>query len=166
MRMKIYTSIIVIFIAVLYAIPSSGQGIGINTGGPPDANSMLEVASTNKGILIPRIDYNNRPSSGVTTGMLIFVTANGPLGNNAFYYYNGSAWVRFYGSSDNPQLALSSDILSITPGNSVNLSNVFPVAGFIQCGNNYYNPLTNNNNCGACGNICSGGTSCINGTCQ
>lgn len=81
---------------IAWCQPAMSQSVGINTGGVPNSNSMLEVQSTNKGILIPRIDYANRPTINVTSGMLIFVTANGPDGNNGYYYYNGSAWVRFY----------------------------------------------------------------------
>jgi hypothetical protein len=53
---------------------------------------MLDVESASKGILIPRIDYNNKPANPAN-GLLIYVTVNGPLGNNAFYYYNGSEWL-------------------------------------------------------------------------
>ncbi len=69
------------------------QGVAINTDGAlPNSNSILDVVSSNKGILIPRIDYNNRPTTGLTSGLLIYVTTNGPSGNNTFYYYNGSDW--------------------------------------------------------------------------
>ncbi len=76
------------------------QGISINTdGASPDGNAMLDAASSTKGILIPRIDYNDRPTIGLTSGLLIYVTANGPSGNNVFYYYNGSDWTLLGGGS-------------------------------------------------------------------
>ena len=67
--------------------------VSINTdGSAPHPSAMLEVKSTNKGFLLPRIDFNSRPNPA-SAGLLIFVTANGPLGNNAFYYYDGTGWV-------------------------------------------------------------------------
>jgi hypothetical protein len=126
---------------------------------------MLDVTATNKGILIPRIDYANRPVTNVTSGMLIFVTANGPDGNNGYYYYNGSAWLRFYHIKESQTLGLSNNILSINPGNSVDVGNIFPVQGYLKCGLNYINPLTDNNNCGSCGHVCAVAQVCTNGTC-
>jgi hypothetical protein len=67
--------------------------VAISTdGSAPHSSAMLEIKSENKGLLLPRIDFNNRPNPAVA-GLLIFVTANGPLGNNALYYYDGSGWV-------------------------------------------------------------------------
>jgi hypothetical protein len=54
---------------------------------------MLDVQSTDKGMLVPRIDYNDKPASPAQ-GLLIYVTANGPEGNDAFYYYNNSSWIK------------------------------------------------------------------------
>ncbi len=71
------------------------QNVGINEdGGAPHSSAMLDVESSTKGILIPRIDYNNKPANPAT-GLLIYVTVNGPLGNNTFYYYNGTDWLVF-----------------------------------------------------------------------
>jgi hypothetical protein len=63
------------------------------TGNPPDPSAMLDVQSTNKGFLLPRIDFNNRPNPA-PAGLMIFVTANGPLGNNALYLYDGNGWLK------------------------------------------------------------------------
>ncbi len=141
------------------------QGVGINTT-TPDTNTMLEVKSTNQGILIPRIDYNNRPTVSVATGTLIYVVANGPSGNNAFYYYNGTAWVKIATANDNQQLALSTDTLSLSNSNAVVVGDVFPVQGFIKCCAVYINKQTDAANCGTCGTTCLAGHLCINGTCQ
>ncbi len=58
------------------------------------ASTVLDIKSANKGILIPRLDFNSRPLTNLTTGLLIYVTSNGPQGNHAYYYYNGSSWVK------------------------------------------------------------------------
>lgn len=59
-----------------------------------DPNAIFEVHSSNKGILFPRIDYNNRPTTNLTNGLLIYVILNGPQGNNCFYYWNGTSWAK------------------------------------------------------------------------
>ena len=95
------------------------QNVGINDdGSDPDAAAMLDVKSTNKGILIPRIDYNNKPATP-PTGLLIFVTANGPDGDNAFYFYNGSSWEKVAGGagSDSDWTVSGNDMYSAVSGN-------------------------------------------------
>lgn len=66
------------------AIAQAQVGIGTAT---PDASAQLDISSSNKGILIPRVTQSNRPASPVT-GLLIFQTDGTP----GFYYYNGTAW--------------------------------------------------------------------------
>lgn len=66
------------------------QNVGINgTGSAPDASAMLDVASTNRGLLIPRVTEAQRNAiSNPATSLLVF-QSNGVPG---YYYYNGSAW--------------------------------------------------------------------------
>jgi len=65
--------------------------ISINTdGSTPDSSAMLEIKSNNKGLLLPRIDFNNRPVNPAI-GLLIYVIANGPLGNG-LYLFDGGGW--------------------------------------------------------------------------
>ena len=62
--------------------------VGINTT-TPDPSSMLDIQSTAKGLLIPRMtltDRNNIPSPA--QGLMVYQTDNTP----GFYYYNGSTW--------------------------------------------------------------------------
>jgi hypothetical protein len=63
-------------------------------GSPPDSSAMLDIKATDKGILIPRIDFNNRPQPA-PNGLLIYVTKNGPYGDSALYYYDGANWKKF-----------------------------------------------------------------------
>ena len=147
-----------------------GQNVAINNdGSAPNANAILDVKSTNKGILIPRLDYNNRPSVSVPAGMLIFVTTNGPLGNNAYYFYDGTKWVREKTSADVDSLSLSQDTLSINPGNYVVVGNILNLIGYYKCNTAYTQLSTDNNNCGSCGNVCNfsnASSSCISGICS
>ena len=68
-----------------------GQVAINNDGSPPDNSAILDLQSVNKGLLIPRIDFDNRPNPAAP-GLLIYVIANGPLGDSALYLYNGSNW--------------------------------------------------------------------------
>ena len=81
----------------------SAQNVGINSdGSSSDASAMLDINSTNGGLLIPRIaltgtaDVATIPSP--TTTLLIYNTAT-VVGVNGvtpgFYYWNGSAWIPF-----------------------------------------------------------------------
>src|SRR5436190_2574857 len=67
--------------------PATGAaGIGTLT---PDASSLLDVTSTTKGILIPRMTQAQRNAIvAPVIGLMIFQTTNTP----GFYYYDGSAW--------------------------------------------------------------------------
>ena len=67
--------------------PSSGAaGIGTTT---PSSSSLLEIKSTNKGLLIPRMTQTQRNAiTSPATGLLIYQTNATP----GFYYYDGTAW--------------------------------------------------------------------------
>ncbi len=62
-------------------------GIGTNS---PNASAILDLSSTTKGVLIPRMTAAQKAAiSGPTTGLLIYQT-DAP---SDFYYYNGSSWI-------------------------------------------------------------------------
>src|SRR6266581_1986949 len=67
--------------------PSTGAaGIGTTT---PDASSLLEIKSTSKGLLIPRMTKTQRDAiAAPATGLMIYQTNSTP----GFYYYSGIAW--------------------------------------------------------------------------
>jgi len=74
-----------------------------------DSNAVLELESTNKGLLIPRIiipdpDQEAPLSAPLTTGMLVYNTG-GAL-NEGFYYWNGSRWTLLTGTGLSSRLIL------------------------------------------------------------
>lgn len=88
MRSKIYF-LFLVFILGLTGIAYSQTGIGTNT---PDPSAQLEVQSSEKGVLIPRLSEaqkNGIPSPA--TGLLIYQTD----GDDGFWYFDGVMWVRF-----------------------------------------------------------------------
>ncbi|MCB0456121.1 MAG: hypothetical protein R2776_00315 [Flavobacteriaceae bacterium] len=69
--------------------------VGINTI-TPQAGSMLDVTSSDKGILIPRVDITNltniAPITGGATESLLVYNTNTTTGKG-FHYWNGSVWI-------------------------------------------------------------------------
>jgi hypothetical protein len=68
------------------------QSVAINTTAvAANSSAMLDVASTTKGMLIPRMTQAQKNAIATpATGLLIYQTDNTP----GFYYYNGAAWVQ------------------------------------------------------------------------
>jgi len=69
-----------------------------------DSNSLLELESTDKGLLIPRIAINNinQPDpliAPVPVGMLAFSIGGDLI--DGFYYWGGTSWVRMFSSETN-----------------------------------------------------------------
>ena len=82
--------------------------VGINTdGSQPDNSAMLDVKSTDKGILIPRMTQAQRDAiASPATGLMIYQTDNTP----GFYYYDaGNGWTHINTSADGNTLDDSYD---------------------------------------------------------
>lgn len=73
--------------ALLITVTATAQvGVGTNT---PNASAVLDVSSTSKGLLPPRMTTAQRDLiSSPATGLTIYNTSTGHL-----EYYNGTAWV-------------------------------------------------------------------------
>ena len=86
---------------LLIGIPVLSEAQVKITDGPIitiDSNSILELESTNKGLLIPRIAINDTDlpfplTAPIQEGMLVF--SRGGEIRDGFYYWNGSNWVYF-----------------------------------------------------------------------
>lgn len=76
----------------LTSVVVNAQSFAINTTGTnADNSSILDVSSTNKGLLIPRMDKTARNAIATpATGLLIYQT--GP-DSSGFQYYNGAQWL-------------------------------------------------------------------------
>ena len=85
----------IIFIAalLLFARPQNifSQSLSINTdGSTANASAMLDVKSTTKGLLIPRMTRTERNAiASPATGLMIFQNSPDSIG---FYYYSESAF--------------------------------------------------------------------------
>jgi hypothetical protein len=90
--------------AILFCLSSFGQ-VGIGTT-VPHASSRLDVSSTDKGFLPPRLALTATNSATPVTlpadGLLVYNTAtSGTSPNNVvpgYYYWNGASWINLTGN--------------------------------------------------------------------
>lgn len=98
------------------------QGVGINNdASDPDNSAMLDVKSTTKGVLVPRMTTIQRNTiAGPATGLLVF-----DLTTNSFWFFDGSIWTELIAGvdNDNQDLSLAGNTLSLSnDATPVNLS--------------------------------------------
>ncbi|HMU72784.1 MAG TPA: hypothetical protein PKD93_08585, partial [Ferruginibacter sp.] len=81
------------------AIQAGAQSVSINTdGSTAHGSAMLDVKSSSKGMLIPRLTLAERNAvASPATGLMIYQTDNTP----GFYFYDGAAWVSIVSASNN-----------------------------------------------------------------
>ena len=99
--MKNFSKNIFLFGLILSGIAVSAQNVGINgTGGAPDASAMLDIVSTNEGLLIPRVSIGNvaaaAPVAAPATSLLVYNTNAAVIGGTGagYYFWNGVSWER------------------------------------------------------------------------
>lgn len=88
---------LLIIILLTFAILQLNAQVSINTtGSDPNSSAMLDVQSTDKGMLIPRMTETQRDAiTSPAEGLMIYQTD----GTAGFYYWNGTAWTSMAGSS-------------------------------------------------------------------
>src|SRR5690348_4545180 len=95
MRSIIAIAIIVLAMAGTYNAVAQGtgttqRGMAVNfTGAPPNGSAILDVSSTTKGMLVPRMTSTQMHTiSTPAAGLLVYATDSTP----GFYFYNGTNW--------------------------------------------------------------------------
>jgi len=84
---------LIVFAVFIYQSAYAQNNVGINTDNP-DASAVLDVSSTQKGLLIPRMTLEQRGLiAAPAKGLLIFQID----GTQGFYFYNGTAWTTLNG---------------------------------------------------------------------
>ena len=103
--------------------PATGSaGIGTTT---PNASSLLDMVSTTKGMLIPRMTKTERDAIvSPATGLLIYQTNNTP----GFYYYSGSVWTAISTKDANKTLS------NLTSPTAINVSMLPASTGTLDLG--------------------------------
>lgn len=85
---------------------SFGQAVSINsTGTAPDAQSILDISSTTKGILLPRMTTAQRtaisPTATSDFGMTVY-----DLTTSSYWYWDGAAWQEIPNMGNIPAVTL------------------------------------------------------------
>lgn len=89
--------------AILLTSVTFAQNVGINAdGSAPDASAMLDVKSTTKGFLPPRLTQQQRTAiPGAATGLLVYQTD----GMTGYYFFDGASWVQLNAGTTESTLA-------------------------------------------------------------
>jgi hypothetical protein len=138
---------ILLGMGLLYGNALSAQ-VGIGTTNP-NASSILDVSSTNKGILFPRMLQADRTAiSTPATGLLVYQTD----GATGWWYYNGTQWTRL----ENQPQASTTYMGWVTMGDVAYGTTIADVGGFVvaadKTNTSYKTTLTVTHNLGLTGN--------------
>lgn len=101
---KLLQKIYGVALLLITSVTLNAQNVGINaTGAAPSGDAMLDVAATNKGLLVPRVNIPNlnaiAPITGGTTTSLLVYNTNATTGLG-YYYWDGAKWVQFTTGGD------------------------------------------------------------------
>jgi len=112
--------ILTLSLIVLTKFIAFSQRVGVNAdGSSPDNSAMLDVKSTSKGFLAPRMTSSQRDAIlSPAIGLLIFQTDN----TSGFYYYNGNSWNFIGGGSGTVTSVTANSPLSSSGGTTPNIS--------------------------------------------
>ncbi len=124
--MKELTITILLAFITLSTIVS--QSVGIAEGEiTPHSSAALEIRSSSKGLLIPRLTNIERKAiENPAVGLIIFQTNN----NSGFYYFDGDLWYHLNDSGNDydadstnelQNLSINGNIISLSNGGSVKL---------------------------------------------
>jgi hypothetical protein len=121
--------IALLFLQFIIIVNLCGQRVGIGTV-TPDSSAMLDVRSTNKGFLMPRLTTAQRTAiASPATGLLVYdVTVN------AVMTYSGTAWVQLGSGSGSEWLINGTHIYNGNTGN-VGIGTSTPSSRFHILGN-------------------------------
>lgn len=87
---KGFIKVFTLLAGFLFTANGFSQSVSISENAiNPDTTAMLDVSSTKKGLLIPRMTAQQKSAiTSPATGLLVYQTDTDP----GFYYYNGTSW--------------------------------------------------------------------------
>ncbi len=94
-------------------------------------NSLFEMESNNKGMLLPRLALvatdSTKPLTAHIQGMIVYNLSNSGIGNKAvspgYYYNDGTQWVRILGSVSSSNTT-AGQLVTVTNGTGATLTNM------------------------------------------
>jgi len=112
---KLLITIAITLLSVIYVNAQSGVAVN-TTGAAADPSAMLDVSSSDKGVLIPRMTEAERTAIAVPArGLMVYQIDN----SEGFWYFDGSAWTQF---GDNLGNHIASDSLDMANKKIINLA--------------------------------------------
>lgn len=100
---------------------NSRTGIGTSN---PHATAALEIASSDKGLLIPRMTQEQRNAiASPANGLLIYQTN----GTSGFYYYNSTVWTSLTAPAPASNLWATNGNSNIAPGSFIGTTDAKPL---------------------------------------
>lgn len=111
-------SFVCIFLAFIHV---SVAQVGIGTA-QPDAKAQLDVSSTSKGFLPPRMSYAQRQGITGTIPAGLMIWCNDCGNNGEMQFYNGSSWVTFTATSTTAPISITTNTPSSITNTSANAS--------------------------------------------
>ena len=138
---------ILLLVFLLAMARSFAQNVGINANGAvPDNSALLDVSSTSKGFLAPRMNTTQMNSIGSpAAGLMVFNTDS-----SRYFCYTGSAWLKIMAGTDSKWTANNNDIYA-NNGGKVGIGTTSPSQKLDVNGNINVN---GNANVNANGNVC------------
>lgn len=124
--------ITIITIITISTLSITAQVAVTPDGANADPSAMLDVKSTDKGMLVPRMSAAERDLIGSpATGLLVFVTDDAN-----FYFFDGAAWKQFSGGPDSDWVVTGNNMVTAVSGNvgigNPNPSSKLDVAGTVN----------------------------------
>jgi hypothetical protein len=106
--------------------------IGINTdGGAPDNSAMLDIKSTSKGLLPPRMTFDQLNAiSNPADGLIVFCTDCGPGNSGSLVMYMAGLWYKTNANCLNPLSPLESEHVASENQIQWNWNSVIAATGY------------------------------------
>ncbi len=108
-------TLVFLFLSLLCISTAHAQSVAINNdGSSANTSALLDVKSTTKGMLIPRMDSLQRASITLpATGLLVYQTNK----DSGFYFYDGTAWQELTNTGNNLWKKNNTNIYNNNSGN-------------------------------------------------
>lgn len=143
---KLFSIIQILLFYFVANAQNTSVGIGTNS---PNSSSALDVQSTNKGMLIPRMTSAQRNEiSSAATGLLVFDNSTG-----SFWFKSNSNWVELVDTANNVWKKSGSNAYVGVSGNigigtgspayDLHISRASPSIGFYDAGNGISSGIIN-----------------------
>ncbi len=127
-RLSIVSSLIICINSLQPVFGQSGVKIAA-TPGTADPSAMLDITSSNKGLLFPRVALvsltdNVNPINNPATGLVVYNLGTGGVAATGIYFWGGAAWVQLT-SGGLSGSGTANQVTKFTGTNAIGNSSIF-----------------------------------------